>query len=107
MGWIYLLLAVFFELCGTFSMKESAGFKNLVPSILIFVFYSLCLWMMTLATTRVELSIVYSVWAGLGTAIVAGVGIFFYRESADWIKLGSIALIILGVIGLNWVSYRE
>jgi small multidrug resistance pump len=104
MGWIYLGLAIFFELCGTFSMKESAGLKVFWPSLFVFVFYGLCLGMMTLATQKIELGIAYSVWAGLGTALVTLTGIFYYREPVSVLKMISIGLIIFGVIGLSWES---
>ncbi|MBI5251680.1 MAG: QacE family quaternary ammonium compound efflux SMR transporter, partial [Desulfomonile tiedjei] len=38
--WIFLLIAIIFEVCGTTSMKLSAGFTRALPSALIFVFYA-------------------------------------------------------------------
>ena len=40
-------------------------------------------------------------WSGAGTALIAVIGIFAFGEAATALKLASIALIILGVIGLN------
>lgn len=101
MGWIYLILAIVFELFGTLSMKESAGLRVFWPSVFVFLFYGLCLAMMTLATNRIDLSIVYSIWAGLGTLLITIIGILYYKEPASLIKIVSICLIILGIIGLN------
>ena len=106
MGWVYLFLAIFFEICGTFSMKESAGLKVFWPSVFVFLFYGLCLGMMTLATNQIELSIVYSVWAGLGTAIVTLIGIFYYHEPISALKIISILFIVSGVIGLSWIDSK-
>ncbi|MCW5314042.1 QacE family quaternary ammonium compound efflux SMR transporter [Nostoc sp. KVJ3] len=100
-SWIYLIAAILFEVSGTTCMKLSQGFTKLVPSILIFVFYALCLSCLTIALKRIEVSVAYSVWAGLGTVIIAIVGIIWFRESATLIKLSSIALIVVGVIGIN------
>ncbi|MEJ6483470.1 multidrug efflux SMR transporter [Nostoc punctiforme UO1] len=100
-SWIYLIAAILFEVSGTTCMKLSEGFTKLVPSVLIFVFYGLCFSFLTLALKRLEVSVAYSVWAGLGTVLIAIIGIIWFRESATFIKVLSIALIIMGVIGIN------
>jgi small multidrug resistance pump len=100
-SWIYLIAAILFEVSGTTCMKLSQGFTRLVPSVLIFVFYGLCFSCLTLALKRTEVSVAYSVWAGLGTVLIAIIGIIWFRESATFIKLLSIALIVAGVIGIN------
>ncbi|MBN3949696.1 MAG: multidrug efflux SMR transporter [Nostoc sp.] len=100
-SWIYLIAAIVFEVSGTTCMKLSQGFTKIVPSVLIFVFYGLCFSFLTLALKKLEVSVAYSVWAGLGTILIAFIGIIWFRESASFIKLLSIALIIIGVIGIN------
>ena len=100
-SWIYLIAAILFEVSGTTCMKLSQGFTKIVPSILIVVFYGLCFTFLTLALKKIEVSVAYSVWAGLGTVLIAIIGIIWFRESATPIKLISIALIIMGVIGIN------
>ena len=100
-SWIYLIAAIVFVVSGTTCMKLSQGFTKIVPSVLIFVFYGLCFSFLTLALKRLEVSVAYSVWAGLGTILIVIIGIIWFRESASFIKLLSIALIIIGVIGIN------
>jgi small multidrug resistance pump len=100
-SWIYLIIAILFEVSGTTCMKLSDGFTKIVPSVLIFVFYGLCFTFLTFALKRLEVSVAYSVWAGLGTILVALIGIIWFRESATFIKLVSISLIVIGVIGIN------
>jgi small multidrug resistance pump len=46
-------------------------------------------------------SVAYAVWSGVGTALVAAVGYFFLDESMGWLKALSLALIVVGVVGLN------
>ncbi|MBW4672517.1 MAG: multidrug efflux SMR transporter [Desmonostoc geniculatum HA4340-LM1] len=100
-SWIYLIAAIIFEVSGTTCMKLSEGFTKIVPSVLIFVFYGLSFTFLTLALKRVEVSVAYAVWAGLGTILVAMIGMIWFRESATFTKLISISLIIIGVIGIN------
>lgn len=106
MSWIYLLLAILTEIMGTTSMKISEGFSRLVPSIMIFVFYGVSLSFLTLALRRIDIGVAYAIWSGLGTALIAAIGIIWFRESLSLMKVISILLIIAGVIGLNMSDER-
>ena len=101
MAWFYLILAIFTEVAGTTSMKLSAGFTELEPSILIFLFYGLSLIFLTLSLKRLEVGFAYAIWSGLGTLLIFFIGIEFFNESVNWLKSISLGLIILGVIGLK------
>jgi small multidrug resistance pump len=101
MHWLYLILAIVMEVLGITSMKLSEGFTKIVPSILLFIFYGLCFSCLTLAIKKIDVSVAYGVWSGLGTALIALIGIYWFKEPVTAIKLTSLALIIVGVIGLN------
>ncbi|EKD54756.1 MAG: hypothetical protein ACD_60C00046G0003 [uncultured bacterium] len=98
---LYLILAILLEVAGTTSMKFSAGFTKLVPSILIFVFYLISFVCLTMALKRLEISVAYAIWAGLGTSLIAVIGILFFHEPMTFIKLASLGFIIVGVMGLR------
>ncbi|WHY69550.1 multidrug efflux SMR transporter [Neobacillus sp. SuZ13] len=101
MSWFYLILGICAEIIGTTSMKLSQGFTKLFPSIAIFVFYGLSLSLVTLSLKKIDISVAYAIWSGIGTATIAMVGLFFFKEHISLLKVGSIILIILGVVGLN------
>jgi len=101
MSWIYLTLAIIFEVSGTTCMKLSEGFTRIIPSIAMFVLYGLSFVMMPLVLKKIDVSIAYAIWAGMGTALIAAIGILWFKESATMLKLVSIILIIIGVVGLN------
>jgi small multidrug resistance pump len=101
MHWLYLILAIVMEVAGITSMKLSQGFTKIVPSVLLFIFYGLCFSFLTLAIKKIDVSIAYGVWSGLGTALIALIGIYWFREPVTAMKFSSLALIIVGVIGLN------
>ena len=101
MTWLYLALAIVLEISGTTCMKLSVGFTKIVPSILIFVFYTLSFVMLTMALRKIDVSVAYAVWSGVGTALIATIGVFWFKEPATALKLISLGLIILGVVGLN------
>lgn len=96
-----LLLAIAFEVCGTTCMKLSEGFSKLFPSVLIFLFYAISFFFFTLALKGIDVSIAYAIWAGLGTALITVVGIFWFKEPATALKMISLFVVVAGVIGLH------
>ena len=101
MSWFYLVVAIVLEVSGTTSMKLSQGFTKVLPSVLMFLFYGSSLGALTLALKRIDVSVAYAVWSGLGTALIASVGVLWLKEPLNTLKIVSLMLIIIGVIGLN------
>ena len=101
MHWLYLLLAIILEVIGTTCMKLSEGFTKTLPSVLMFVLYALSFSALTLALKKVQVSVAYAIWSGMGTALIATIGVLWFKEPVNMLKLVSLVLIILGVIGLN------
>ena len=106
-SWLYLVGAIALEVAGTTCMKLSEGFAKLVPSILIFVFYALSFTALTIALKTIDVSVVYAIWSGIGTALIATIGILYFKESVTILKFASIGLIIIGVVGLNLSSMKH
>ncbi len=107
MGWLWLSLAIALEVAGTTAMKFSDGFSNPVPTVLVFVFYACAFSLLILVMKYLDLGVAYAVWAGVGTALVAVIGILWFHEPATLLKLASIGLIVLGVIGLHVADGRS
>ncbi|MCP5264710.1 MAG: multidrug efflux SMR transporter [Burkholderiaceae bacterium] len=101
MHWMFLAIAIVFEVAGTTSMKLSGGLTRLTPSLLIFVFYGIAFVFNTLALRKLDISVTYAIWSGVGTALTALIGIIWFREPAGGLKLASIGLIVLGILGLR------
>ena len=102
MYWLYLALAIGLEVCGTTCMKLSEGFSRLTPSILMFVFYGLSFAAFVFALKRIDVSVAYAIWAGLGVMLIAIIGITYFKEPVSALKIASILLIIAGVAGLRY-----
>ena len=101
MSLFYLTLAIIFEVSGTICMKLSQGFTKMVPSILMIILYIISLGLLTLALKKIDVSIAYAIWAGMGTALIATVGILWFKEPISALKIISLGLVIIGVVGLN------
>jgi small multidrug resistance pump len=85
-------------------MKLSEGFTRTWPSVAMMVFYLLSLGALTLALKRFDMSMAYAIWSGVGTALITIVGFYLFKEPVTLLKVGSIALIIVGVVGWHLSS---
>lgn len=104
MEWILLILAILTEVAGTTLLKLSDGMKNLAPTIGSLILYFISLGLLGLSLNKLDVSIAYAIWSGLGTALIVGIGIFFLGEALTWQKLLFIGLIVVGAVGLNLTS---
>ncbi|MDA8137042.1 MAG: multidrug efflux SMR transporter [Desulfobacteraceae bacterium] len=100
--WLFLICAILFEVSGTTCMKLSSGFTRMAPSILMFFFYGMSFVALTFAIKKFDVSMAYAVWSGLGTALIAAIGIFYFKEPLTALKVLCTLLIIAGVVGLNY-----
>jgi small multidrug resistance pump len=101
MGWIYLALAVFFEVCGTTSMRLSNGLTKLVPSVSLFVCYAVSFVFATMATKYLKLAVMYAVWSGVGIVAITLVDLTFFHERINSIEVLGLILILAGSIILR------
>ena len=101
MHWFYLSLAIVFEIGGTTCMKLSEGLTKPVFAALIFAFYGVSFVTFALAIKKIDLGLSYAIWAGIGVAAIALIGFIWFKEPMGAVKIGSIVLIIIGVVGLN------
>lgn len=101
MSWILLAGAILFEVAGTTFLKLSDGFSKLLPVILVIVFYIASMFLLSLVLKKIEVGIAYAVWSGVGTATITLIGIVFFSESMNILKMGGILLVIAGVTILN------
>ncbi len=101
MAWLIMSGAIFLEVSGTVCLKLAEGFTRLVPSLAIVPLYGGSLALLAIALKTLPVSTAYAVWSALGTAIVAVIGIMYFREPVNAVKVASLILIIVGVVGLH------
>jgi small multidrug resistance pump len=101
MNWIYLFSAIVLEVGGTLSLKLSQGMVKRGPVMLMIVLYALSFFAFSHALKHMEVGVAYAVFSALGTALMASVGILWFNEPATVLRIVSLALIIIGVVGLN------
>jgi len=102
--WLLLGFAILLELSGTICLKLSNGFSRLLPSIGVVCFYMGSFALMAQSLKSLEVGIVYAIWAGVGTALIAVVGVLAFGESITAFKILGLLLIIGGTFLLRMAS---
>jgi len=104
MNWILLVLAGLLEVGFTTCLKMSDGFTKLIPSLGFFFFSVTSFILLNRVIKTIPLGTAYAVWTGIGAVGTVLIGIFFFKESAEVLKLFFIFLLIASIIGLKLVS---
>jgi quaternary ammonium compound-resistance protein SugE len=103
-SWSYLLVAGGFEIVWAVGLKYAAGFTRLVPSVVTIAAMIASVWFLALALKTIPVGTGYAVWTGIGAVGTAILGIVLFAEPATAARLGSIGLIVVGIVGLKLVS---
>jgi small multidrug resistance pump len=98
---VLLMVAIGIEVVSTALLPKADGFTNPVWSGVVLLGYAVSIWLLTIVVRTVPVSVAYAIWSGVGTAVVAVVGYLFLGEQLGWVKVVSLAMIVVGVIGLN------
>lgn len=101
MGYGLLAGAIVAEVAGTTAMKYSEGFTRLWPSLITVAGYLIAFTLLAQTLKTLSMGTAYAIWAGIGTAAVAAIGMLFMGESTSLVKVSGVALVIAGVIVLN------
>ena len=102
MRWLLLSIGILTELGGSTCMKLSNGFSNIFASILTFLFWGISFSVFIFVLKHFDLSFAYAIWAGLGILLVSLIGMVYFKEPVNAMKIISILIIVIGVIMLNF-----
>lgn len=103
-AWVYLVLAICFEVAGTTFMKLSYGLTKVHFASLMLLFYVASLSFLSLSLKNIEVGVAYAVWSGFGIVLIGSIGVIFFGESVSFLKVFFICLIVVGAVGLNIVT---
>jgi quaternary ammonium compound-resistance protein SugE len=109
MPWLYLILAAICEMAWPIGFKYTNGFKSNYPLIALTMAIMITSFaLLSQATNKgIPIGTAYAVWTGLGAAGTAILGIALFHDPKDPIRLACLSLIILGAIGLKFLSPPE
>ena len=104
MAWLLIVIAGVFEMAWAVGLKYSDGFSRLVPSVLTVAAMAASIGCLGIALKSLPVGTAYAVWTGIGAAGTAVLGIYLFEEPATLLRLGSIALVVAGIVGLRLAS---
>jgi small multidrug resistance pump len=100
-AWLALVTAIAVEVTATALLPRTHGFREPGWTAAVLGGYAVSIWLLSLVIRHIPVSVTYAVWAGLGTAGIALVGVLVLGESWDLLKGIALAMIIGGVVMLN------
>jgi quaternary ammonium compound-resistance protein SugE len=101
MAWVWLVLAALFEVGWAIGLKYSDGFTRLWPSVWTALSIVASMLLLGLAARTLPIGTAYAVWTGIGAAGTAALGMLWLGEPATAARIGCLALIVGGVVGLK------
>ena len=103
-AYIFLFVAIIFELISTSSLKDTYGFTKLYPSMIVIVALCICLYLMSHSMKFIPVGIVYASWAGLGIVAITIIAVLKYNQMPNIPTIIGIALIVIGVVVVNLMN---
>src|SRR5215471_16186767 len=101
LAWVLLTIAGLLEIVWSVSMKASQGFTKLHFAAITLIAAGLSFWLLGLALRQLPVGTAYAVWTGIGAVGATVLGIAIFGESLTVSRIGCIALIVCGIIGLK------
>ncbi|WP_126651289.1 DMT family transporter [Chryseobacterium aureum] len=103
-SYVFLALAIIFEIIATTFLKKSEEFSKLWPSVVTVTGYACAFYFLSLTLRQIPVGITYAIWSGVGIVFITVIGVVAFRQVPDLPAVLGIALIIIGVIIINVFS---
>lgn len=103
-NFLFLLIAIIFEIIATSALKKSEQFTQLLPSIITVVGYFAAFYFLSFAIKTIPVGFAYAIWSGVGIVLITIIGAIFFKEIPDLPAIIGLSLIIIGVVVINVFS---
>ena len=100
-AWALLVVAGLFEVAWAIGLKYTEGFTKPVPTVLTVTAMIISMGLLGVVTRQLPIGTAYAVWTGIGVFGTAVLGMYLFGESTTAIRLGCLALILTGIVGLK------
>ena len=104
MAWVWLVLAGLLEIVWAIGLKFTDGFTRLWPSVITVAAMIASVYFLAIAVRTIPIGTGYAVWTGIGAVGVAILGMILFGEPRTLLRIGSILLIVAGIVGLKLVT---
>ncbi len=96
-AYIFLALAIIFEVVGTTFLKDTYGFTKLYPSLIVITALCICIYLMSHTMKFIPVGIVYATWAGVGIVAITIIAVIKYKQIPNIPTIIGLSLIVIGV----------
>jgi small multidrug resistance pump len=103
-GYLYLALGIVGEVIATAGLRATEEFTKPLPSLIVLAGYATGLFFLSLTLRTIPVGIAYSIWGGVGTALIALSGLVLYGQKLDAPAILGMCLIVAGVAMVNMSS---
>ncbi|WP_188048948.1 multidrug efflux SMR transporter [Flavobacterium sp. GP15] len=103
-NFLFLGVAILFEIIATSALKKSEEFSKLIPSIITIVGYCGAFYFLSFAIRTIPIGIAYAIWSGVGIVLITIIGAVFFKQIPDLPAILGLSLILIGVIIINVFS---
>jgi small multidrug resistance pump len=104
--YLFLIIAIFCEVCGTMLLPVSQNFTKIIPTTSLAVLYLSSFYLLTFVVDKLPIAIVYATWSGLGIFTIAILGYVFFKQSLSWQAILGLFLIVIGVVLVNTFTQK-
>ncbi len=104
LAWAYLVLAGLAEIGWAVGLKYTEGFSRPLPTLATVAAMGVSFWLLSLALRSIPLGTAYAAWTGIGAVGTVILGMVLFGEPRDLARIGCIALILGGVVGLKMLG---
>lgn len=101
MDWIYLGIAVVFEIAVAISAGNAKGFTNIPWTVATLVCGAIATFFLSLALLTFDVGVGYAIWTSIAGVGIVILGAMFFGQRLNWQKVFGILLVIGGVVGLR------
>lgn len=101
MSWLFLSIAIIFEVAVGISAGKAQGFTKLWWTVSTLVSGAIATFFLSLALLTFDVGVGYALWTSLSGVGIVIIGALFLSQQLTWKKFTGIAVVIGGVIGLN------
>ena len=101
MAWGILIVAGLAEVVWLVALKNSNGFASTLQGVVSIAVSWVSFFMLAYALKFIPAGTAYAVWTGCGAAGGAIAGMLLFGEGRGALRLGSIVLIVIGIVGIR------
>ena len=103
-NFLFLGIAIIFEIIATSALKKSEEFTKLIPSMITIVGYCGAFYFLSFAVRTIPIGIAYAIWSGVGIVLITIIGAVFFKQIPDLPAIIGLLLILIGVTVINVFS---